>query len=97
MATIDPKTPLRADHRFLRKLISVTLGGKVEHVPSEYDRVSEVFGKAGGSWRRVFEGSPKDIGLLKQILKVALAKGYLTKKQTWNRNDQPEPGADSKE
>jgi len=97
MAGVDPKTPLRADYRYLRRLISITLGGKVENVPSEYDHVCRVFAKAGGTWQRVFGGSPKDIELLKKILKVALKKGYLTEKWVWTRNDQLEQSPDSKE
>lgn len=84
MGSLDTKTPVRADHRFIHQLISVTLDGKVEEIPAEFDRVSRVFQKAGGSWMRLFRGSPKDVSLLKKILKVAHKKGYLTKKSKWN-------------
>lgn len=97
MAKVDPRTPLRADYRYLQRLIAITLGGKVENVPSEYDHIGRVFAKAGGSWEQVFSGAPKDIALLKKILKVALKKGYLTKKWNWGRNDQLEQSQDSKE
>jgi len=80
---IDPRFPLRADHRFIKKLVVSTLEGKVEYVPEEFDRISEVFVKAGGSWQRVFMGSPSDIWKLKEVLKVAFKKGFMTKKHKW--------------
>ena len=77
----DPKIPLRADHRFLKKLISSTLGGKVEQVPEEYDMLTRAFARAGGSWERIFQGgSPADVILLSRLIKRAFAKGLLTKK-----------------
>lgn len=79
----DPKTPLRADHRFIQHYINVVLGGKVEDVPEEFDLVSRIFLKAGGSWKRIFSGSPKDVELLKRVLKVAYKVGRLTKKKHW--------------
>lgn len=84
--SLTPKSPLRADHRFLQRFISVVLGGKVENIPEEFSRVSQVFVKAGGSWKGIFLGSPKDMDLLRRILKVAQEKGYLTKKHTWGAN-----------
>lgn len=85
MATPDPKSPLRSDHRFIKRVIQTILEGKVEYVPAEFDLVGRVFTKAGGSWIRIFQGgSPKDIGLLKRILRRALKGGYLTKKYQWD-------------
>ena len=81
--SVDPKSPLRADHRFIQRYISVVLGGKVENVPEEFSRVSAVFVKAGGSWLKIFQGSPQDVDLLKRVLKVAHKKGFLTLKRTW--------------
>jgi DNA repair ATPase RecN len=78
--------PLRADHRFIEKLMHSILAGKVEHVPEEFDLISLVFQKAGGSWRRVFQGSPADISLLKKVMKRAFALNRLTKKYNWNPN-----------
>lgn len=83
MATITPKWPTRADHRFLMKMIKLTLDGKVVPVPSEFNRVSRVFSRAGGSWERLFLGSPEDVTLLKTVLKVAFKFGYLTKQESW--------------
>jgi hypothetical protein len=80
---MDPKNPVRADHRYLLKVIQTTLGGKVLEIPSEFSRVSRVFCKAGGSWGRVFNGSIDDITLLKKVVKIAFKKGYLTKKEPW--------------
>ena len=85
MASSDPKSPVRADHRFIRKVMQSMLGGKVEFVPEEFDLIGRVFAKAGGSWIRVFQGgSPTDIALLKQIIKLAEKKDYLTKKHDWS-------------
>ncbi len=80
---MDARSPVRADHRFLRRMITVTLGGKLEHVPAEFEKVTRVFAKAGGSWERIFRGSPDDLNLIKRVLKVAFDKGYLTKKWIW--------------
>jgi len=81
--SVNPKAPLRADHRFLKKVLAISLGGKVEHVPAELDRISQVFQKAGGRWSRLFQGSPRDFHLLRKVVKVAYDKGYLTKKYKW--------------
>jgi len=79
----DPKIPVRSDHRFIKKVISTILEGKVVEIPSELSRISRVFSKAGGSWERLFQGSPKDIDLLKKVVKLAFKKGYLTKQEKW--------------
>ena len=77
-------TPNRADYRLIKKIMSASLGGKVEYVPAEFDRITVVFAKAGGSWQRLFQGgSPQDLSLLKEIIKVAFKKGYVTKKYQW--------------
>ena len=83
MGTMNPRSPTKASHRFLQKLLNITLAGKVEQVPSELNRVSQVFRRAGGKWEGIFHGSPQDIALLKEILKVAYDKGYLTRKEKW--------------
>ena len=83
MGGTSPKVPLRADHRFIKRLIKSTLEGKVEEIPGEYDRIAWVFGRAGGSWERLFLGSPFDIEKLKKVIKTAFDKGYLTKKHKW--------------
>jgi len=80
---ITPVSPIRADYRFLRKLITSILGGKVEEVPKEFDLITKVFVKAGGSWERVFKGSPRDVVLLKEVIKWAFKKNHLTKKLQW--------------
>lgn len=83
MPNPTPTWPVRADHRFLLKLAKITLKEGIEPKPSEFDRISRVFSKAGGSWKRVFHGSSEDINLMKKVLKVALKHGYLTKKEDW--------------
>jgi len=81
--SVNPRSPVKANHRFMQKMMSVVLSGKVEHVPAEFDLISQVFKKAGGSWEKLFHGSPQEFSLLRKVMKVALDKGYLTKKQQW--------------
>lgn len=77
-------TALRAHHRLMREISSTLLASaKVDPRPEEYDLVSRVFVKAGGSWERVFHGSVEDIRLLKTVLRVASKKGYFTKSNVW--------------
>lgn len=83
MATLDPQTPVRADHRFIKTVMSSLLSGKVEHVPEEYELISSIFQKAGGSWAKLFQGSPTDIDLLKRVVKRAHKLGKLTPKSNW--------------
>ena len=83
MSAINPKTPVRADHRLIKKLMSISLGGEVEYLPDEFDLIAEIFMKAGGSWEKAFQGSPSDLTKLKKVIKMADQKGYLTKKIQW--------------
>jgi hypothetical protein len=83
MPALSPQWPVRADHRFMVKLNTVALNGKAMPRPREFDRVSRVFSKIGGSWKRLFNGSVEDVNLLKKVMKVALKKGYLTKQEKW--------------
>jgi hypothetical protein len=84
MSVPDPQSPVRADYRFLKRLVEVTLQEKARPTPEEFDRVSRVFCSLGGSWERVFRGSVPDIDLLKKVLKAAMKHGYLTKKESWS-------------
>ena len=84
MPSLKPQTPPRADHRFIHKMTSITLGGKVEYRPSEFDRIARVFSRMGGSWERLFRGgSPQDVNLVKKLIKAAFKAGLLTKKEKW--------------
>jgi len=83
---MDVHTPLRADHRFIKKVTAIVLGGKVESRSSEFTMLSEAFRQLGGSWERVFKGSPQDIHLLKRIIKRAYKRDLLTKKEPWKAN-----------
>lgn len=74
--------PVRADHRFLQKLLGITLAGKVESTPDELDRISRVFIRLGGSWYRLFRGSTCDVDLIKKVVKNAYKAGLLTKKRS---------------
>lgn len=80
---LDPLSPSRADHRFLRKLASILFGGKTDPSPEDLDLVCRVFRLAGGSWEHLFLGSTRELTLLKKILKVAYRKGHLTKAPEW--------------
>lgn len=78
---MKPTWPVRADHRLIYKIANMILkDGKVEPHPEEFDLVSRVFSQAGGSWVRLFRGSPEDINLLKQTIKVAFKRKRLTRK-----------------
>lgn len=83
MAKMDPKTPLQADHRFIKRFME-TLDVQTYMIPSELSRVSRVFSRAGGSWERLFRGSVQDTLLLKQVIKTAYKQGFLTKKESWS-------------
>lgn len=83
MGVPDPKTPLRADFRYIEQLMRSSHGGEVEHVPAEYEAISRVFSRKGGSWERLFDGSPRDIDLLKAVIKEAVKSGFVTKKHKW--------------
>lgn len=83
MAGPDPRKPLRADHRLIKKLCASLLGGKVEAVPEEFNQIASAFRRYGGSWVRLFQGSPKDMDKLKKVIKAAYKKGILTKHYTW--------------
>ena len=78
--------PIRADHRFMKRLLDIQFGGKVQHTPEGFDKVGTVFQKAGGSWEQVFNGSTKHISLLKSCLKLAVAKGVIPKSPVWEQN-----------
>ena len=80
---MKPLEPLRADHRFLQKMLGVILPGKVESPPEELTRISRVFRHMGGSWVGVFQGSADDLDLIKHLLKTAYKAGLLTKKGKW--------------
>ncbi len=83
MSVMSPTEPVRADHRFIKKVISVNLQGKVAEIPSEFSRVSRVFSKSGGSWERLFRGSVDEVLRLRKVVKLAYKLGYLTKKGKW--------------
>lgn len=86
MKVLDPKDPLRADHRKLKDLLEIIgKAGKIQHLPEEYDWVVAVFEGLGGSWEAVFKGSAHQIALLKKILKHAIDKKIMSPKPSWTR------------
>ena len=92
----SPKTPPRADHRYIKQLMATILGGKVEHVPQEFDLVANSFNELGGSWESLFRGSPEDIELLKNVILRAYKGKLLTRKFKWSESgkDKGEAGSD---
>lgn len=78
-----PKSPLRAHHRVIRRIIDSVTSKKAEHRKDEYAFVNRIFKKAGGSWEAVFMGDARQINLLKKIVKLAFKKKYITKKDSW--------------
>jgi hypothetical protein len=79
MATITAVKPTRADHRMIARLLEIT-PGKFQEAADEYDRVATVFQNAGGSWEALFKGSSDEISLLRKVVKVAISKGIISKR-----------------
>ena len=82
-AKTDPLKPSRADHRIIKRILDASYGGKIVHIPEEYDLIATVFGKAGGSWEGVFDGAIDDLGLLKRVIRVAYKTGRITRSPKW--------------
>jgi hypothetical protein len=75
-------SPLRADHRMLKSLLSLSGKGSFDPRPEELDKMSSVFKRAGGSWKGVFQGSSDDVSKLKKVVKVAIQKKLVTPADT---------------
>lgn len=72
-------SPSRADHRLIAYILDTFFKKKsVLHDPDEFDHVSRVFQRAGGSWERLFKGSATDVNLLRRIVKIAINEGHLS-------------------
>jgi len=84
--SMSASNPVKASHRFLLTVATSLLGGDKSYspTPEELDRVSAVFIRAGGSWKRLFNGSVDDVDLAKLIMRVAAKKGHLTPKPNWS-------------
>ena len=77
---IMPNDPSRADHRYIQYQIKNFMKKTpVVEDPDEYDHLSRVFARAGGSWERLFKGSVRDVVLLRRIIKLGIKKGFLSK------------------
>jgi len=63
----------RADHRIIAKTLSQS--HKVKN-PSEatLDGISRLYSKKGGSWVLFFEGNPKHVALLKNVIKAVVKR-----------------------
>lgn len=78
-ATVDAVSPVRFDHRFIRKVLELSgFDGPVS--TKEYDTISRVFSRLGGSWEAVAKGDPAAIHRLKTIVKFAVKKDFISKK-----------------
>ncbi len=78
-ASVDAVSPVRFDHRFLRKVLDLAgFTGPVSK--SEYERLSGAFTRVGGSWQAIAKGSPQDIHKLKTLVKLAIKHGVIGKK-----------------
>ena len=75
---MKPDYPTRADYRFIKKILDMHYSSKVEYRATEFEKLSNVFLKAGGSWEALFKGSTKDVSLMKKIVKIAVKKKFLT-------------------
>jgi len=75
--------PVRADHRYIQRMVDVMFGGSVTHTLKGYRSITAVFRSAGGSWERLFDGNSRDLGLLKRCLKVAVKQGVLPPAPNW--------------
>ena len=77
--------PIRADHRYVLQMIKSSFKDKrVIPIPEEIDLLCEVFGKAGGSWERLFLGSAEDVGLLRRVVSASIQRGSLTTQPPWD-------------
>jgi len=54
--------------------------GKFLDKAEEYNKISEVFQKAGGSWEKLFLGSTDEMSLLRKTVKAAISTGIVSKK-----------------
>lgn len=77
--------PDRSDFRLILKIFKSSMPD-LNAMPSapELHKISRVFLSAGGSWRKVFLGSVEDMSLLKDLMKLSVKEGYVTKKPPWS-------------
>ena len=79
---IMPADPSQADHRMIQYVLKNFFSDKAcRSIPKEYDRVSQVFRNAGGSWEKLFMGSVDHINLLQKVVKVAIKNGFISKRE----------------
>jgi hypothetical protein len=84
MGKMTPTSPVYAHHRLLKELVRANHGSdKLEPKADEFDKVAQVFKRAGGSWVRLYRGSVKDLALLRKVLKIAVKKGHVSKAPEW--------------
>lgn len=79
------ETPVRADFRYMKELLPMVAKEALNPVPEQLGKVARVFARAGGDWIRLFQGSERDINLLKKVLKIAVKKGHISKAPDWGK------------
>lgn len=81
--SLDPLKPSRADYRLIHKLLDSSYSGKVLHTEECYELIIKVFQQAGGSWEKLFMGSPDHVSLLKKVIRVAYKNDHVLKAPQW--------------
>ena len=78
-------TPIRADHRYVVQMLNTVFkGDRTSPSKAEVEILCEVFAKAGGSWERLFQGSARDVNLLRRVASVAIQRGEVTRRPSWD-------------
>jgi len=74
------KILVRSDYRMIRYLANSLLdGSRVVGTSASFGRVENAFRNAGGSWEKVFTGSVRDLGVLRQVIDYAIKNSILKK------------------
>ncbi len=74
------KILVRSDYRMIRYLANSLLdNSRVVGTSASFGRVENAFRNAGGSWEKVFTGSVRDLGVLRQIIDYAIKNAILKK------------------
>lgn len=77
----------KAYQGFIRQIIKVSFSKKIRNHPENIEKIAEIFDKAGGSWEKIFLGSPEEISFLKKVIKKATDKNLLEKKYEKPRDE----------
>jgi len=84
-------SPHRADYRLIHRFMlqysksKASKNNLVSPTDTDIEKVLRAFRHFGGSWERLFEGSIKDMTLLKKIVKVGVKKKLFNLAPSWDR------------